>query len=164
MSKRVAGVMTFPGHSPEEVFAMMTTTDYQVEKLTKTGGLNARATVEPAGDSVVVTTYRELPADIPSFAKKFTGDPIESSESITWTGPDDSGSYRAQATVTFGQAPLTMKGTATIEASDEGSLFRLEMDVKASIPLIGGKVESFASEQILRSLRNEEPVGQEWLG
>ena len=48
-----------------------------------------------------------------------------------------------------------MKGTLRLEPSDAGTTLVLKGDVKAGIPLVGGKIEGFASDQIIKGLERE---------
>ncbi|HEX4189520.1 MAG TPA: DUF2505 domain-containing protein, partial [Marmoricola sp.] len=65
--------------------------------------------------------------------------------------------------VTIPGKPGDMKGTITLAAVDGGTTEVVEVDVKASIPLIGGKIEGLIGDMLGKALRAENKVGRDWL-
>lgn len=148
---------------PATVYAMVTDQKYVVEKNERTGGQNVSAKVEKDGDDITIVANRELPAEIPGYAKKFVGEKISTEQTDRWTGPNDDGSYNGTMDVTFGKAPLVVKGTFRIEAAGDGSTLDVNAEAKASVPFVSGKLEGVVAEQFQRAVRKEEEVGNDWL-
>ena len=137
------------------MFAVLSDPEYVEEKCWATFATEAGVTVEPDGDGVVIRTVRSLPAKVPSYAKSFVGDSIEVDQTETWGWPAADGSRDGTVEATFTGTPLKVKGTLRLEPSDAGTTLVLKGDVKAGIPLVGGKIEGFASDQIIKGLERE---------
>ena len=146
--------LTYDG-PPDAVFAVLSDPEYVEEKCWATFATEAGGTVEPDGDGVVIRTVRSLPAKVPSYAKSFVGDSIEVDQTETWGSPAADGSRDGTVEATFTGTPLKVKGTLRLEPSDAGTTLVLKGDVKAGIPLVGGKIEGFASDQIIKGLERE---------
>ena len=146
--------LTYDG-DPEAVFAVLSDPKYVEEKCWATFATEAGVTVEPDGDGVVIRTVRSLPAKVPSYAKSFVGESIEVDQTETWGGPAADGSRDGTVEATFTGTPLKVRGTLRLEPSDSGTTLILAGDVKAGIPLVGGKIEGFASDQIIKGLERE---------
>ena len=93
---------------------------------------------------------RELPAEVPAFAKALVGDTIRLEETRRYGAPDEDGSRVGTVEVGFGSAPLRLTGTLTLAPTDTGSAVRLDGEVKASVPFIGGKIERITKPPIKR--------------
>jgi hypothetical protein len=56
-----------------------------------------------------------------------------------------------------------MSGKATITAKGAGSVLTYDLDVKASVPLIGGKLEKLVVDLTTEGFEKEQRVGTTWL-
>ena len=148
---------------PTTVFDMLSDEQFIVYKCEQSASLDVTAEVAPDGDKLRIHNRRVLPAKVPSFVKKFLGDTIPLDETQYWTDADDSGARTATFDVDFDGQPLKFSGTITLSADGEGTAVRTRGAIKCTVPLIGGKVENFASEWIGKYLKKEEKVGQQWL-
>ncbi len=146
--------LTYDG-DPATVFAVLSDPDYVEEKCWATFATEAGVTVEPDGDGVVIRTVRSLPAKVPSYAKSFVGDSIEVDQTETWGAAAADGSRDGTIEATFAGTPLKVKGTLRLEPSEAGTTLVLAGDVKAGIPIVGGKLEGFATDQIIKGLDRE---------
>lgn len=102
----------------------------------------------PAG-AVTVAMSRRLPAGVPGFLKKF----LPSDQRVTTTdvwGPLTDGARHGTWTADIAGAPATMGGTMRIEPVAEGARYTIDGNVVVSVPLIGGKAESFIAEQVVK--------------
>ena len=163
MAKKINGELHFSA-DPATVFAMVTDQAYVQEKNERTGGIDVKAEVTDNDDgSVHIYTTRALPAEIPSFAKKFVGDQITTQQTDEWQPAQSDGSYRGTLHVDLGKAPMVVTGTFEINATDDGSVLVVSAAAKASVPFVGGKLEGVAAEQFDRAVQKEEEVGQDWL-
>lgn len=159
MSKRVRYELRYDGAAPEQVYAMLSDPAFR-EAVCEFQRFPRRAvaiTPTPSGMDVVVDQHR--PAhEVPSFARKLVGDEINIVQTESWSSPT-----RAALHVTIPGKPGDMQGTVTLKAVDGGTTEVVEVDVKASIPLIGGKIETLIGDMLGKALRAENKVGRDWL-
>lgn len=148
---------------PATVMAMLQDVDFIRAKCERTGSLETTATVTPGPDGAcTIVSTRVLPAEVPAAARAFVGETLTVTETQVWSAPAADGSRSAQVAVDFG-APMTFSSTMTLAPAEGGTRVRTEGSFKASVPFVGGKIESSAAEQTARYLVKEEQVGNEWL-
>ena len=150
---------------PEAVGAMLADPTVVDRKCAATGAL--QHTVDVQGDATgpfTVTTVRTMPTDnFPDVARRFVGDTIDIRQEDVWNAPAADGSRTGVITVAIGGAPLRLNGTLRLDADGEGTRELIDGDLKASVPVLGGKLEK-ASEPALRmAIRKEQQVGTDWL-
>ena len=147
---------------PAAVFAMLRDPEYIQVKCVATGSLETTVEVNatPAG-SVTITSTRVLPADVPAPAKKFVGETISVSETQEWSAASPDGSRTADVSVDF-SGPLSFSGSLSLTPATDGSYVETRGTFKASVPFVGGTIESVAAEQTEKYLKAEERVAAEW--
>ena len=143
---------------PTEVRAMMTDPTFWDKVADATGALSSTATVgtEGAATRVVVDQEQEV-AGVPSFAKKFVGDSTRAITTQVWTGNE------ATFVVETPGKPTSMSGTASIAENGSGSTLTYDLEVRASVPLVGGKLEKLVVELTTAGFEKEQAVGAAWL-
>ena len=143
---------------PADVLAMVTDPLFWDKVADATGALSSKATVGTDGAStrVVVDQEQEV-AGVPSFAKKFVGESTRAITTQVWTGTE------ASYVVDTPGKPTSMKGTASIAENGSGSTLTYDLEVKASVPLVGGKLEKLVVELTTEGLEKEQAVGAAWL-
>lgn len=158
MATSLAATVPFAA-DPARTYAVVTDPAY-VEAVAKaTGGSDVEVTVTPTDDGgAVVVSARSLPADVPSFAKALVGETIRITETRTYGPAADDGSRAGTVEATFGAAPMRLTGTLRLDPEGSGSVIALDASVKASVPLIGGKIERFAVEQVQDFVAKESEV------
>lgn len=105
---------------------------------------------------------RILPTeDAPAFARSLLGDRLTVSETQVWS-PVIDGIADATMEASFGSL---VRLTATIRLADRAgaSVAVTKVDCKASVPLVGGKVEELVEKQVREYLGYEVKVAAEWL-
>jgi acylphosphatase len=163
VAKKIDGELHFSA-DPATVFEMVTDQAYVQEKNERTGGIGVETEVTNNDDgSVEIYVTRALPAQIPSFAKKFVGEQITTQQTDVWQPAQADGNYRGTLHVDFGKAPMAITGTFQINATDNGSVLVVTAEAKATVPFVGGKLEGVAADQFNRAVRKEQEVGQDWL-
>jgi uncharacterized protein DUF2505 len=150
--------------TPEQVFAALTDEAFVSAKYTalrypKFEVLECR----PSGDGAVIKTRRWVTANIPSFAKKILGDTTEMVQTDTWEGLGADGVRRGTWVIEVPGKPMGARGTITLSAEGTGSVVHIRGEMKASIPLIGGKLESFAGGEAAKTLADEHAFTVQWL-
>lgn len=150
---------------PARTFELVTDPAYVEAVATATGGIGVEVSVTPTDDGgAVVVSARDLPAEVPAFAKALVGSSIRVEETRRYGPAEPDGSRRGTVDVGFGSAPLRLTGTLALVPTDTGSAVTLDGEVKASVPFIGGKVERFAAEQVQAFLTKETEVAVARLG
>jgi hypothetical protein len=144
---------------------MLCDPDYVRSVAAATGGSDIEVSVTAGDDGgATIVSARSLPAEVPSYARGFVGDRIALTETrvLGPAGPD--GSRDGSVVVSFGSAPATVEGTLRLAAEGSGSVIEVAMNVVASVPFIGGKIERMIADQIGAALTKEEQVAGERLG
>jgi hypothetical protein len=150
--------------APDAVFAMVTDPRFQERKCVEAGALRHDAAVTSAGDGARVVTRRDLPTDgLPDFAKSVVGTTLSITETYEWSGPDGDAGRTGTLVVEVAGAPVAMRSDVRLFPSGGGTTITIEGDLKASIPLFGGKVEKAAAPAVVDAIRSEQQTGRAWL-
>jgi hypothetical protein len=149
--------------SPSEVVEMMTDPEFQKRKCAASGALSHEVTVEPGADPVV-TVVRRMPVDhIPEMLRALVKRGITVRETVRWQGAAPDGSRAGRVALEILGQPVTMRGTITLAPTSDGTNGRILAEVKAAIPLLGGKVEKAVEPAILGGIKAEVETGQAYL-
>lgn len=151
--------LEYPGATPDQVYAMLAQSDFREAVCEYQGYPRRTVSIEPAGDGMNVRVDQYRPAtEVPSFARKLVGDEINILQQEQWTGRTE-----ARLQVSIPGKPGSMAGTVVLRGHDGGTTETVEVEVKVNIPLIGGKLEGFIGDMLLRALKAENKVGVRWL-
>jgi hypothetical protein len=158
--KSVTMELRYPGRTLEEVRAMLADPDFRQAVCAYQGVEDSGVTIEEYDDgSMTVDLERTYgTALVPSFARKFVGSTIDLVQREEWTSPTD-----ARFEVTIPGKPGEMTGTATLVKSGSDTVETVKMDIRVSIPLVGGKLEDMIGGLIKDAFRAENKVGVKWL-
>ena len=160
---QVTAQISYPA-SPEGVFAMLTDEAFLKQVCEATGAVKHEVDVQENSLGASVTTRRELPTDqIPDFIKRFVGKTLTVLRVDLWEAAAPDGSRQGTITVEIVGAPVRMTGTLSLRPDGEGTVENVDGDLKASVPLIGGKIEKATEPAIRSALRKEERLGLAWL-
>ena len=155
--------ITYPA-TAEAVFAVLTDREFLADVCRATGALSHTVDVEDDGAGVTVTTRRDLPTDeVPDFVKRFVGQTLTVVRVDRWDAPGPDGSRRGTLSLEIAGAPVRLTGTLGLRAEGESAVQDVDGDLKASVPLVGGKIEKAAEPAIRAGLRAEERVARQWL-
>lgn len=152
------------GASPQQVFEMICSADYQELKCTRSGALEHEVAIEVEEDARTIVTRRRLPTEgFPDFARRFVGESVDVIETQVWgLTPDEEGGHTASLHVEIPRTPVTMTGSVSLTAGGVGTEHTLEGDLKANVPFIGSKVEQAVAPVLARALRLEAKLSKEW--
>lgn len=161
------GRMDFTGtlvyeRPPADVFAMFVDPDYVRARAEAAGGTDVESEVRPAGDTIELHSARSVPPDVPAYAQSMVGDSIRITETMIW-GPEADGRREGTFEVTFGSVPVVARGRLRLAPDGAGAEVTLDGQIKASVPLVGRKVEQLVHDQILAALVIEQELGSSWL-
>lgn len=140
----------------DEVWAVMSSTDFQDAKCEATSTGTWTSDVATSADRTRITSERVLPTDdLPDIARSFVGPSLTISEQQIWSAPATDGSRTAELQVHIKGAPMTLKGTVRLSPNGSGSSQEINGDLKVSVPLIGGKLEKAASDPLMFAAKTE---------
>ena len=150
---------------PAAVFAMLTDEAFQKRKCAATGALESEVAIERFPDGgATIRTVRTMPTDqVPDFARTFVGRTIDIVQTDDFGAPDPGGRREGTVVVELRGAPIRFAGSLTLGPSPEGSVETLDGDIKASVPIIGGRMEKALEPALLAAIRVEQREGTAWL-
>jgi hypothetical protein len=159
MAKKVRYELRYDGATTEQVHSMLASADFRDAVCAFQRFPRREVTITPTAQGMDVVVDQHRPAtEVPSIARKFVGEEINIVQTESWSSPTS-----ASLHVTIPGKPGDMRGTITLNAVDGGVTEVVEVDVKASIPLIGGKIEGLIGDMLGKALRAENKVGRDWL-
>jgi hypothetical protein len=157
--KRVNHTLTYPGATVDAVYTMLGDPAYRQAVADYQGVTDFACDITPAGDGRRARLEQAYATDsIPSFAKKLVGNEIRFIQEEDWAGPSG-----ADILVTIPGKPGDMSGTTTLTQSGADVVQRLDIAVKVSIPLVGGKLEDLVAGFVVKAFDAENKVGVKWL-
>lgn len=150
--------------SPEQVFEMICSADYQELKCERSGALEHEVAIEVEDDARTVVTRRRLPTKgFPDFARKFVGESVDVIETQVWgLTADADGGRTASLHVEIPRTPVSMTGSLSLAAAGEGTEHTLEGDLRAAVPFVGSKIEAAVAPVLAKALRLEATLSAEW--
>jgi carbon monoxide dehydrogenase subunit G len=144
--------------APPAVLAMLTDPAFWDLVAVANEAISSTATVEDDGGATrIVVDSEQAVVGVPGFAKKFVGESTRAITTQVWSGNE------AAFTVDAPGKPTSINGRATLVPKGEGSVLTYDLDVKASVPLIGGKLEKLVVELTTAGFEKERAVGAAWL-
>jgi uncharacterized protein YndB with AHSA1/START domain len=151
--------------TPAEVFAMLVDPAFQERKLGATGALGHEVTVEPRADGgAVVRTSRTMPTDqVPDLVRNLVGQTLTVVQTEDWSAAAADGTRTGTVTVDVQGAPVRLTGTLRLAPDGAGTRQSVDADLKAKVPLIGGRIEKAAEPAIRTAIDVEEREGRAWL-
>lgn len=151
---------------PLDVAAMLADPGFSDQVASRMGSTAASVDIDgDAGGAFTVTTVRTLPTDgFPDIARRFVGSSVDVRQVDQWAAPDADGTRSGSITVEIVGAPLRLTGTMTLTPDGDGTRQSIDGDLRAGVPLIGGKLERAAEPAIHAAIRQQIAVGTAWFG
>ena len=157
--KRVSHTLTYPGTTVDAVYAMLADPAYRKAVSDYQKAKDFSCEITPADGATKVRLQQSYgTARIPSFAQRLVGNEIRFVQEETWSSP-----AFAEFRVTIPGKPGDMSGTVGLTQNSDSVVERVELAVKVSIPLVGGKVEDLVAGFIGKAFEAENKVGVKWL-
>jgi hypothetical protein len=157
--RRVTHTLIYPGTTVDHVYAMLAdpayrravgdyqhVTDFACQITPSTSGMEVR--LEQAHG-----THR-----LPAFARKVVGNEIRFVQEESWPSPSG-----AEISVTIPGKPGDMTGSTSLGQAGDDVVQQVDVTVKVSIPLVGGKLEDLVADFVTRGFDAENTVGVRWL-
>jgi uncharacterized protein YndB with AHSA1/START domain len=144
---------------PAAVFEMLADPAFREAACAAQDVISADVTIERTGGgfSLVVDQLQKT-TDLPGFARTFAGDSTRAVQREVWA--DTTG---GTLVIDTPGKPTEIKGTITLRPEGSGTREIVELEVKAKIPLIGGKIEKLLAEKVAAGMDLEHGVGVDYL-
>ncbi|HEX3930362.1 MAG TPA: DUF2505 domain-containing protein [Nocardioides sp.] len=157
--KRVSHTLTYPGTTVDDVYAMLGDPAYRraVGDYQRVVDLTCEISAEGAGMRVRLEEAHGTER-IPSFARRLVGSEIRFVQEEAWSSHS-----AADIRVAIPGKPGDMSGTTTLTRAGADVVQQIELAVKVSIPLVGGKVEDLVAGFMGKAFEAEHKVGTRWL-
>jgi len=150
--------------SPHEVYDMFVDEEFVQARLTQTGALTSTIKITAEGSGVRIKTHRDLPPQVPDWARKFVGETISLDEVERWQAAGPDGSRDGTIFVEITGAPVQVDATSRLAAGPAGGTeYTVTGTITASVPLFGKKIQEAAAPAITAALDKEADVGRRWL-
>jgi len=160
---KISATIDYAG-TPQEVFVMLADEEFQNDKCLATGARRHSVSISARDDRTIIISKRDMPSeDFPAFVKSMVGDTLSVTETQDWGPSGTDGARHGRLTVDIAGAPIALAGTVTLTPGDQGCVETIEADLKASIPILGNKIEQAAAPAIRSAIRVESETGQAWL-
>ena len=158
--KSVTVTLHYPGRTVEEVRTMLGDPEFRQAVCTYQQVEDSGVTIEEYDDgSMTVDLERTYgTALVPSFARKFVGATIDLVQREEWSTPTE-----ATFEVSIPGKPGEVNGTAKLVQDGPDTVENVAMDVRVSVPLVGGKLEDLIAGLLKDAFRAENKVGLKWL-
>jgi Protein of unknown function (DUF2505) len=123
------------------------------------GCLRKDVTIGPDGGGMkVVVDMVQATHGVPGYAKRFVGDEINIVQTEQWSDIET-----GTVEVTIPGKPGQMSGTIRLRESGGTTTETVDMNIRVSIPLVGGRIESLVADMLRKSLEAENGVGRKYL-
>ncbi len=146
----------------DQLWEMISNQDYWVAKYESMGASNVTFTTFNADSgSLTVVNERDVPADLPSFAKKIIGETNHVTHTERWTRSGDQATCSIEIQVK--NVPGGTTGTMEMKPSGAGSTWSADFNIKVSIPMVGGKLEGVMKDETASNFKQEKTFNDQWL-
>ena len=157
--KRVSHTLTYPGTTVDAVYAMLADQAFRKAVADYQRVTDFSCDIIPAGSGMKVRLEQAHGTDrIPSFAQRLVGSEIRFVQEESWSSPSG-----ADINVTIPGQPGEMTGSTSLTQSADDVVRQIELRVKVSIPLVGGKLEDLVAGFVTKAFDAENKVGVKWL-
>lgn len=146
--------------TPDQIMAMLSDAGYPDAKYKDLGDVSFTVSQHEASDNGLnVTVDRQVASNLPDLAKKALGETTKMKQTEVWRKDGDS--YVGNMTIEA--SPVTITVNNTIKPSGGGSDWTSDFEIKAGVPLVGGKIEKMVMEETKTTLPKEKTFNDNWL-
>ncbi len=138
-----------------DVFAMLVDPEFRRKVAAATDATSCDAAY---GGGKLVVREDQAVKGVPSFAKKFVGETTTAIHTEVWTD----GTSATVEIETPGK-PTHISGNTTLTESGGKTTQVYDLEVKASVPIVGGKLEKLVHDLTKEGFDKEHAVGEAWL-
>lgn len=150
-------------HPVRKVWAAFSDPEFYQAKFEGIGHRNVEVvSTESDGDGFSIEVSREVPLDVPGFLRGMLGEWNLLLQNEHWTGAGKD-VYTNELEIEARGVPAAMTGTMRLSPSGKGCVNEVAIAIRASVPLIGGKLEQFVSRDTEATLAAEYAFIQDYL-
>lgn len=149
--------------TPAKLQAMLRDPQYLAAKYEALGDLKHEVTkLTPTDTGLELVVDREVPSNMPDLAKKVLGETNRLVQRESWRADGDS--YVCDFQIDSPGKPLNISGTMRQQPVGAAeSDWIVKFDIKASVPLVGGKIEKMVAAETRDNLTKEYAFNKQWL-
>jgi len=164
VAKTLTHAAEFP-YSAEEVFQTGISKDYIEAKAPALGHEDAELLeLEDGPDGGRARARYSVETDLPSWARKMLPARNTVTESHSWPGRGSDGGRSYAFTADVANVPVEIRGSVRIVPTGPTSCrTEARVEVKASLPLVGGKLEDLVAGDLRRTMEGEADYMRRWL-
>lgn len=148
---------------PEVVYAMLVDEAFLARRATASHALSHDIDVTQGNGAAASRVRQSLPAEVPDVFRRLVGETIDLTEEIDWDPPAPDRSRTGKITVRVANVPVTLRGDIELTMDGAGTLQTVHAELKASVPLVGRKIEEAALPAVVAGIDGMERLGAEWL-
>lgn len=137
----------------DTVFELITDRDELTKRCEALGERNVQVEVNESDGVTKTQIVREVERELPGFAKKLFKPKNTLVEREEWRKAD--GKYEAKGQLKIVGTGATLDSTIILSPSGAGSVYEIDIQVTAKVPLIRRKLEAFIGDTALESLREQ---------
>lgn len=159
-----AGVVDPYPTTSDGIMAMLQDPDYVKAKYEALADRKTQVLqLEKTADGHVFKVEREVDANLPEIAKKVLGETNHLIQTEVWRA-NGNGGYDADVTIDSPGKPVKIAGTMHVTPDgDASATWKVDFTIKASVPLIGGKIEQIVAKETRDNLAKEYAFNKSWL-
>jgi Protein of unknown function (DUF2505) len=149
----------------DAVFAMFSDPEYHRQKLVDAGHTHVEVLECGAGadgKSFRIVTRRTVAVDVPGVLKRVLTPTNTVTQTDEWA-QENKGVRTGTWKVDIKGVPIHLSGTMKLEAAKTGCVEAISGVAKASLPLVGGKLEKLAAGNFNDSTAQEQDFSTRWL-
>jgi hypothetical protein len=150
---------------PQQVYRMIVDPTFQEAKCVATGSLEHEVDISEHDDGgATVFSRRTMPTDqIPDVVRAFLGSRVYLNETQRWAAATVDGARTGSIVVEIEGVPVRFTAATALTADGDGTRQPIEGELKASVPLFGGRIENAAAPAVRAAIRVEQRTGTGWL-
>jgi hypothetical protein len=149
----------------DAVFAMFSDPEYQRSKLVDAGHTHVEVLecgLAADGQTFRIVTKRTVALDVPGVLKRVLTPTNTVTQTDEWA-EDKKGVRSGTWKVDIKGVPIHLSGTMQLKAAKSGSVEAIAGAAKASLPLVGGKLEKLAVGNFNEATAQEQDFSNRWL-
>lgn len=165
MPRTLRHVITYPkpiGRAWQD----LTDPGFQEAKLIAAGARSPVVTISTQDDgTTLIVLERDNPVvGVPSAVRRIVGETAHVIERVTWSAPGPDGHRTAELLIDFAGIPISVHGAMELDPAGGTTTLTVTAEYRASVPLVGGKLEETAASQTIRTLDAEAEFSAGWAG
>ena len=150
-------------HPVEKVWAAFSDPDFYQAKFEGIGHRDVEVvSTEHDDDGFSIELSRQVPVEVPGVLRGLLSEWNTLLQHERWT-EEGQGVYSNELNIEANGVPAAMTGTMRLSASGQGCVNDVAITIRASVPLIGGKLEQFVARDTEATLAAEYEFIQEYL-